>query len=284
MSTIKSVHDGFEPWEVLYDVVLNFPERLYFHIGEVISIRTGLSARIRELIKYFTLEKPGMIIKHHGGELLTRCDPAILPQPCIGSAFNQMPVTKMKKIFPRLLEQQLQFISTLSPEKEVVYSVNLEGLEHDLGSWQQVCELLLRYGNFPVNVELKENALLSPQVMGMLAKVCAQTKIRIYIDDLCSCCHKLPENEDYLIMMISELHPFIKAVKVDYLVMQDILYLENFHQVKRNLYDFRWLWESWCNNPLPSVIFESMPRDVPRWTNRLEELAAGYYGCCYQRG
>lgn len=283
MTTIKRVQDGYEPWEVLYDVVCNTPELIYFHIGEVVSFQSGFRHILNKTLRYFS-SKDHLLIKKHGGELLTRCDPSILPQPDIGRAFHQMPLEQMKEMFPCLLKQQLKFIETLTPEKEIFYSINLEGMDHDSLVWTHICELLLQFRQLPVNVEIKENTLLSPQIMCMLAKVCAKTTIRIYIDDLCSCCHKLPEGEDYLIMMIEELHKYIKAVKIDYMVMQQILRLDGFHCIKTHLDDFLWLWLSYCDIEPPSVIFESMPNPNFRWLKRLEELASRYKGCNYQTG
>ncbi len=269
-------YNGCEAWKILYNAVLYNPETVYFHIGRVVSLQT-------RTLQYFFLQDK-IMLKKEGGELLTRCSPEILPQRYIGFAFSEMPMNRMKEMFPKLLKLQLEFIASLETKKNEFYSVNLENLNQDLIAWSQICDLLSEWGNFPIRVEIKENATLTPKMMLLLSEVCKDTRIRIYIDDLCSCCHELPVNEEYIIMMIEILHPFIQAVKIDYVVMRDILYLEEFHQVQKNLEDFRWLWESWCNSSAPLVIFESMPREDRRWLRRLTELAYGYSGYKFQTG
>lgn len=285
MKKVKSVKEGCEPWNVLYDVVMHEPDRLWFHVGQLVSMQSSQFDRIKNFARYMvTKKREGIIFRRHGGELLTRCDSDLLPPRFIGQAFGMMPDDRMKEMFPRLLEQQLKFISTLESQPDAYYSVNLEGMDQDVDVWNDVCHVLIQYGQLPVNIEIKENTILSPVVMSLLANVCTETTIKIYIDDLCSCCHALPENEEYMVMMIEMLHPFIKSVKVDYDVMRDIFHLENYHDVSTNLYDFRWLWESYCDAPVPFVIFESMPRQEPRWIRRLGELAEGYAGYQFQTG
>ena len=284
MVEIKGVQDGREPHDVLYDVVLNAPEKLYFHIGELVSPQLGLKFLLDRLMEYVTFKNGGLTFKKHGGELLTRCDPNLLPQPYIGRAFQFMPMHLMKEMFPVLLKQQLEFIATLNVVGDECYSVNLEGADHDSDVWGNVCGLLEQYGHLSLNVEVKENTLLSPKILSMLAEVCRKTRIRVYIDDLCSCCHELPHQEDYIVMLIEHLGAYIKAVKIDYLVMKEIFHLNEFHKVRKNLTDFRWLWESYSESPLPMVIFESMPLQDPRWLIRLEELARGFQRSRFQIG
>ena len=285
MQKIKSVQEGDKPWEVLYDIVVHNPQYLRFHVGQLVSIQSSQTIRLKNFMQYMiTKKKSGILLQRRGGELLTRCNDVYLPQKFIGSAFGGMPVNCMKKMFPKLLEQQLIFIAGLDVQEDTYYSVNLEGMDHDLVVWNEVRDILITFGSLPVNIEIKENTALSPQVMQIIADVCTKTTIKIYIDDLCSCCHALPDNEEYMVMMIEILHPFIKSVKVDYEVMQDIFRLENYHGVANNLYDFRWLWESYCDAPTPFVIFESMPRQEPRWIRRLVELTEGYAGYQFQTG
>lgn len=276
-----------EKWAcVLYDLVMNKPEMLWFHVGNVISFEPTYESNFRKIRRYFSGDRV-LTLKPHGGELLTRCrNINILPQYAIGPSFQYMPKIHMIDMLPSLVESQLKFIDRECVlEEGMYYSINMECMNQDLLAWGRICNLLIEYKHLPINIELKENALLSPPVMNMVKDVCEEANIGIYIDDLCSCCHKLPENEDYLIMMIEELHKYIEAVKIDFSVMKFILHLEEYHSVAENLHDFRWLWESWCDFPLPLVIFESFPDGKDRkWLERLEELADGFRGCRYQRG
>lgn len=280
---IANFQTGIQPWEALYHTVINKPEMIHFHIEETFRIQSKTRFILGQAISYFT-QKTNSPFKKCGGELLTRCNPEILPQQYIGSAFQHMPPHAMKKMFPILLQQQLEFISRLDVIPDVSYSINLEGIDYDLEVWKKVCNLLMIHRQLPINVEIKENCLLSPNILIMLAEICKNSRIRIFIDDLCSYCHELPDYEDYIIMVIQHLDRYIQAVKVDYAVMNKIMYLEQFYRVKNNLRDLRWLWESHSRYNLPMVIFESLPILDRRWIMRLHELADGYCGIRFQRG
>jgi hypothetical protein len=276
-------HNGREVWRILFDAVTNTPDVISFHIGEVVSFQTGLKSLIKRSFRYFSPQDQPLL-NWEGGELLTRCRHDLLPQRYVGAAFSEMPTEWMKEMFLRLLTLQLEFVANRGSKKGEFYSINLEALDNDLDIWARVCDTLVRRGNLPVNIEIKESEALSSQVMELLAETCEKTGIRIYVDDLCSNAHCLPEKEKYIITMISILHPFIQAVKIDYQVMHKIMYLTQYGLVKNNLESFRWLWESWCESPLPYVIFESMPREDQRWLSRLFELAYGYNGSKFQIG
>lgn len=282
---VKSVSAGFEPWEVLFDVVCNFPHYLFFHIGEMVSVKRKFGDKVQAIVDRMNNKSTEVKIqyRYHGGELLTRCDEILLPRKCVGAAFGKMPEDKMAQMFPILLELQLQFIANLERVEGQYYSINLESPE---SSWSQVCELLIKYGHLPVNVELKENTQLSATAMKQLANVCKKTGIRIYIDDLCTMYHRIPENQEYILMLIEILHEHIKIVKIDYDVMRRIRRdWTACKLVGDNLKAFAWFWISaTANRPLPFVVFESMPLEALYMINRLEGLAVGYAGCGYQRG
>ncbi len=280
----KSVYEYCEPWEVLFDIVLNHQDELLVHVGELVTVDRCFATSMRRVISKALRRTVDKIpYKFLGGELLTRCNSDVLPQFLIGKAFNEMPVENVEIMFPHLLRFQVDFIKSMNVEEGHYYSVNLESPE---GSWDAVCDILSTCKGVPINVELKENAQLSPRAMQKLAKVCAQTNIRIYIDDLCTFCHRIPDQQDYIIMLIEILHPFIKCVKVDYDVMKKIRRdWTSFRLVRTNLEAFAWFWLNVTENKqLPYVVFESMPVEEIYWFDRFEELAMGYYLCGYQRG
>jgi hypothetical protein len=281
---IKSVYDYCAPWEVLFDVVLHHQEQLIVHIGELVMVDRSWRSRAKRL---FRMNNDGSLPKvnylYLGGELLTRCNPDLLPPFLIGSAFNDMPTKKMELMFPLLLQFQVDFIKQMDIVSGQYYSVNLESPD---GSWDAVCNILSTCEGVPINVELKENAQLSPHAMKQLATVCAKTGIRIYIDDLCTFCHRIPDQQDYIIMLIEVLHPYIKLVKVDYDVMKKIRKdWMSFKLVRNNLEAFAWFWFNVTGNKmLPYVVFESMPVEEMYWLDQLEMLAHQYPMSCYQRG
>jgi hypothetical protein len=286
MVQIKGVQDGREPHEVLYDIVLHAPKNVYFHVGKLVSFETGLKARIKSFLQTLHDEKnDGMVFNNHGGELLTRCNKDLLPQRYIGEAFSRMPVGRMQEMFPVLLEQQLKHVEKLSADNgRKFFSVNLEGMDNDKEAWEGVCDLLYQYRHLSVNVELKENEQLCPEVMAMVARMCTETDIGIYVDDLCACFHELPQSEEYVVILIEQLHQFIKAVKVDYEQMKQIMTIAGYNSVQKHLNHFELLWRANCRKSLPLVVFESMPIREPNWLVYLERLASEYKGCQYQTG
>lgn len=285
MNKPKSVYDNYcEPWEVLYDVVMHYPERLIPHIGDLVTIDRRWRIRAQRVLDISRGKNiPKIAYQNLGGELLTRCEPELLPQFLIGKAFNEMPAEKMEKMFPLLLRWQVEFIRSMDVIPGQYFSVNLESPE---GSWNEVCEILSTCDNVPINVELKENAQLSPHAMQQLAYVCKKTGIRIYIDDLCTFCHRIPDQQEYIIMLVELLHSHIKIVKIDYDVMKRIRRDWNSYKlVRSNLEAFAWFWFNVTGGlSLPYVAFESMPVEEMYWIDQLEILAQKYPNCCYQKG
>jgi hypothetical protein len=286
MNKPSSVKVKLEPHQILYRQVLYDPESIWFHIGELISVKPpGFMYFVRLPFNLIFRIKDGDKIETvvQGGELLTRCK--VMPNCLIGKAFSKMNHGMMQEMFPVLLERQLKFIAELSvSNSKKCYSVNLEGLDNHIPSWELVCELLRKYGNRHVIVEIKENAHLSPKVMGLLAATCKDTGIRIYIDDLCTCTHELPQEEEYMGMLIEELAPYISAVKIDYQTMLKIESIAKRDLVQKHLEDFHWIWIGKTTLKLPAVIFESTPRNDKHWLGILRELTKRFSGCQYQTG
>lgn len=283
-----------EPWEILYDLVFNQPDKIWFKVEELVSPRPiGILDIIKLFLRsIFRFERDRNELRmkdliRYGGELLTRCDPKILPPASRGDAFKYMPGPRMREMFPVLLEMQLKFVESLivSNSMERYYSINLEGMGSCNKAWGVVRDLLYRYKHLPINVELKEDQPLSQDVFDILAEICQETGIKIYIDDLCACFHELPSSEEYMSILIEKLHPYISAVKIDYDKMTEIMTIEGRDCVEKHLKDFAWLWRTHCRKKeLPVVIFESMPIRNRLWLRSLEEIAKEYQGCKYQIG
>lgn len=276
---MPTTYNGREVWRILYDAVMQTPEVISFHLGLVFILKAGWKSLVQWLFFKKRVEKEQI-----GGELLTRCAESVLPKQYIGAAFSEMPMCWMKKMFPVLLELQLRFIADLEKKEGEFYSINLESLDGDWEVWSRVFLLLKNWAKLPIRLEIKENAFLSSEVMHGLAKLCAETGMGIYIDDLCSACHELPAGEEYVAKMIEILYPHIRAVKVDYVIMQKILEPEVLCSVKANLECFRRLWKSKCKIRLPIVIFESMPEENYYWARLLGKLVSGYKGYLFQLG
>lgn len=310
----KSVREGYEPWEVLHDIVLNRPQMLYFHIGYLVVDVRRWQHQLRDFFRVLynvPLKNP---FAFRGGELLTRCsDKVLLPNEQIGKAFGRMPPEKIAEMFPLLLEAQMQFVKKLPYEENTYYSVNLERVDHRSVAWKDVCRVLRQYGNLPVNLEIKENTMLEKEALQDIAEICTATGMRVYIDDFASKYHELPQCQEYLRMVIDVLYAHIKAIKIDYMIMDKLdRDVELFDHITRNLSHFAYLWCYSTHNyvqlcvrgdaekpelipyyqpktglPLPWVIFESMPPSNPDELVYLERnliLHHGYEKRGYQIG
>ncbi len=302
--SIKSVDDGFAPYEVLYDVATKQPELLQTHIGELIQVKWTRKERLLfyvNVMKAYTKranafihgrkvvlgdkneylnELPTIIL---GGELLTRCRDKYLPRKYIGDAFRKMPKEMMADVSAIILKQQLKEIRSFPKNKR--YSVNIENVYGYKNAWENTLSAISQYATERVILELIEDSMFSPRALNDINDVCCETGAGIYLDDLCSLCHALPDSQEYIVMLIEKLHKHIRAVKIDYSVMQNILIdINAANEVGNNLRSFRWLWIAHCNYPVPAVIFESMPKKDINWLRELELFARGYKSCYYQLG
>ncbi|EKE11610.1 MAG: hypothetical protein ACD_15C00047G0008 [uncultured bacterium] len=275
-----------EPYQILYRQVLYEPENIWFHIGELTSVKPpGFMSFARFIFNLiFRIKDNGKIeTVVHGGEMLTRCK--IMPNCHIGKSFSDMPHDMMQEMFPVLLERQLKFIAELNvSNNRMCYSINLEAMNNNIFAWERVCSLLRQYGSRYVIVEIKEDQHLCLEVIRLLAQTCKETHIKIYLDDLCKCVHELPQEEEYVGILVEELAPYIKAVKIDYLTMLKIESIEKRDLVQKHLEDFYWIWIGKTTLKLPAVIFESTPRNDKHWLGILRELARRFSGCQYQNG
>lgn len=300
---IKCVQDGFLPHEVLHDIATRNPDLLRSHIGELIQVKWRRKERLMFYVKAFktyakravSIINRGVQIKDEseylnklptislGGELLTRCQDRYLPQKYIGDAFRKMPKEMMAEVSAIILGQQLKEIQAFSQNKR--YSVNIENVYEYSNAWKETLRVTSEYATPSVSLELIEDSMFSPRALDDIADVCQKTGAGIYIDDLCSLCHSLPDSQEYVVMLIEKLHEHIRAVKIDFSVMQNILIdIDAANEVDNNLRSFRWLWIGHCDTPVPAVIFESMPKKDIDWLRELELFARGYKCCYYQLG
>lgn len=291
MKRPKSVGDGFEPWEVLFDLVMYHPDLMHFAVNALVCVNAGLTWKVNIFSRSILQKKRHLnIARYGGGELLTRGEP-YLPTKDVGKAFGNMPRNLMEAMFPKLFEVQLQYVqNNFMLDQGGFYSINLEGVDASQTAWQETCEILVRYADLPINIEIKENTRLSIPAMKDLAGICKQTGFRIYIDDLGSSYHDIgrdvQEKKSYLIGLIMILNQHIKAVKVDFALMRKIAHhWPTFEKVRDNLEAFAWYWHGHCERSLPMVIFEGfdeLPNDRLLWLENLEQLAQNFSGCVYQ--
>jgi predicted signal transduction protein with EAL and GGDEF domain len=194
-----------------------------------------------------------------------------------------MPKSMMAEVSAIILERQLKDILTFPRHKR--YSVNMENVFDYSAAWQKTMSAVVQYATRRTSLELMEDSMLCPNAMDDTGNACEETGAGIYLDDLCSLCHSLPDSQEYVVMLIQKLHKYIRAVKIDYSIMENVIIdLNAAREVANNLQSFRWLWVGNCNSPLPAVIFESMPKRDIKWLRELELLARGYKCCYYQTG
>ncbi len=300
---IKSIREGFLPYEVLHDIATRNPDLLSSHIGELIQVKWRKKERLMFYAEAFSgyIKRAVSIINGEqfhqdedkylnklptislGGELLTRCHDRYLPQKYIGDAFRKMPKEMMAEVSAIILRQQLKEIQVFPKNKR--YSVNVENVYEYPNAWKETIRVISEYATTSISLELIEDSMFSPRALDDIADACQRTGAGIYIDDLCSLCHSLPDSQEYVVMLIEKLHEHMRAVKIDFSVMQNILIdIDAANEVGNNLRSFRWLWIGHCDAPVPAVIFESMPKRDINWLRELELFARGYKCCYYQLG
>lgn len=282
---IRSVADGYQPWEALYDLVKYRPDLLKFAIGNLVAIEDSLLYNLKKWCRLFD-DDASLIIRYKGGELLTRCrDKDILPDCFIGAAFDKMPRSKMAEIFPILLEIQINSRRGLRNEDYSHYSINLEGAGNDMRAWEKVVSLIDDCKDLSIRFEVKESELLSIDVMQMLRAACLKNNIGIYIDDLCADMHDLliEAQRNYMSTLVKELCECIIAVKIDYRIMRK-LDEGSFSIIESNLIHFKKIWNENAFLPMPTIIYESMPTEKTTWLKILGDLALDYGGFYFQTG
>lgn len=273
-----------EPWEVLYRVVTDQPDLVIVKVSPLLRIKWSG----REMVKSFWADirrKPyGVPTEELGGELLTRLPEEIVrassnisnfePREFVGKVFKSMPVEKMDEILLPLIRRQLQHINNSPPLK--YFSINLEAPKADNHYWQDLMQLFLDKGSQSVAIELVERREFPTFAQYDLANVCREVNTRISVDDLGSKVHNLAttEGEEYLRGIITILGGYLTTFKMDYDIVKKMHNnLSAVGQVGYNLTAVAWLWlYSARGRQLPSVTFESMPRNDRRWLLAIQKI------------
>ena len=284
-----------EPWEVLYRVVTDNSNLVHIKVNPLLHIKWG----VLEAGKAFwndIWQKSGykVPVEEQGGELLTR-----LPNPIIisaseaagisetsfiGRAFGGMPSDKMDAVLFSLVKRQLQYVNGKLPKK--YFSINLEAPVTNNIAWQDICQLFLDKGNEKVSIELIERKKFPLFSQYDLANVCRDAETKISLDDLGSGIHDLgtPEGEVYLREIITVLGEYLTTFKMDYDIVRNMSNnLDAVGQVGYNLTAVAWLW-MYCagGRKMPSVTFESMPRQDRHWLLAIQKICSLFNGVLWQ--
>ena len=276
-----------EPWEILYRLVVEYPQLIDVKVGQLLVISWGLRDWLLDAWSIARKQGRQLRTKNVGGELLTRLPMEIvLPASkilnfdageFISRAFGEMPVCEVEEISPFLINLQMEYIKQeLNPN--FYYSINIEAPTQHNESWLKTLSALRKNQNLRVRLELIERRQFPVFALKDLAVVCAGTGMGIYLDDLGANAHSLPEQRGYICQILKYLGRYIVAVKIDYEIVKDMAKEGDegddvAANVVKNIFYFTRLWHKALPGIPPcSVIFESMPNKDKNWLLNIQKV------------
>ena len=283
-----------EPWEILYLISTEYQELVEIKINPLLHIKWGVLEAGKVFWSDIWRKSYKVPTEVQGGELLTRLPAEIITTSSkflsleswkfIGKAFGEMPADKMEGVLFSLVERQLAYIAEQSPKK--YFSINLEAPVKNNTAWQDLCQLFLDKGDGKTSIELIERKQFPVFAQYDLANICRDAGTRISLDDLGSGVHDLraSEGEMYLREIITVLGEYLTTFKVDYDIVRSMSNnLDAVGRVGYNLTAVAWLW-MYCagGRRMPSVTFDSMPRQDRRWLLAIQKICTLFNGVLWQ--
>jgi hypothetical protein len=284
-----------EPWEVLYKVATEQPELMDIKLGQLLTVQWGLRDLFASAWARANKRAYAPRMKNTGGELLTRLPMSIVRAACdvcgmderdfIGESFDKMPVAKAMEMSAPLINSQLRYISNLRSDH--YYSMNIEAPTHNNDNWQKVIAVLSEKGMPNIRLELIERRKFPVFALKQLAEVCELTGMGIYIDDLGSDAHSLPENEEYICLILKYLGKYIIAAKLDYKIVSEMVPNDKkgntaAAKVVSNIFYFTRLWQKILPGVKPcAILFESMPCNEKNWLLNIQKICVIFFNGVY---
>jgi hypothetical protein len=284
-----------EPWEVLFKVATEHPELMRIKLGQLLVVKWGIRDLFADAWARANRRVYSPRTKNTGGELLTRLPMSIVRAACdigemaigdfIGESFDKMPIDKSMEMSAFLIGSQLKYISNL--RRNHFYSINIEAPTHNSTDWQKVITVLSGKEMPNVRLELIERRQFPIFVLRQLAGICESTGMGIYIDDLGSDAHSLPENEEYICQILKYLGRYIVAVKLDYKIVSEMVPNDKkgntaAARVVSNIFYFTRLWQRVLPGLSPcGIIFESMPCNERGWLLNVQKICQIFFRQVY---